>query len=241
MKTVHIDDATKEQALEYANTQADLQGIERGSAQWKKFLEKYLGFAYSTMSVGRNPRATSREQIDQLTELYPTIFDEKIGFLGRISKSREEYQANSSRLIAAVKNITYLIVENVAGVKSDKKEAGMQFPQKGSMPEDRYNEVVADVIQNWVLFDIVEGSVYNALSVPLGFRKSDLDFIKDKFIISEIDTKKPGFLKTINSVRFSLMKMIQNKVGKAFASIDYLETLAKREINKPSQLTLYDE
>ena len=84
---IRLDKYTEEQAKTHADIEAEINGFKIGSDRWQKEVAKYLGFAHSTMSVGRNPFTPGGGHKYKIkTEIYPDIFGEN-GFAGKTAKT----------------------------------------------------------------------------------------------------------------------------------------------------------
>jgi hypothetical protein len=234
VKKVIVNDAIKEQAMDYATRQGQALGFAVGSAKWKAALESQLGHAYSTMAVGRNPGLKSfSKKLAVYQEVYPQIFSKKTdGFLGRISKNEEEYKQNAWRLDAAVSNLAGLYAEKVLGIfqkqtvdaEGRKHKADTEMPKRSDdVTKAEFANEIKKVVKNWGAIAMVEDVIYNALGVLFRIRKEEFDQLKINIIDLNIDASENELKDLISDSTADLLKLVLSpRTAGAFLAIDYI-------------------
>lgn len=217
-----LDKYTKEQAMEYANNEAEISGFKVGSPHWKKVFEEYCKFATKTMSVGRNPRG--RPKIASIEKLYPQVFGAN-GFAGKIAgkyKSQVGQEVNlqaiQGRIMSSVSNLVKLFENGEMGTKNTTKGSAqghiensdmseLQLPNKPEgMSDDEYNQDARDVIRHWLVRDLITNAVIESLTPFFNLTKKDVDDIMDlieaqEATIEEIKKgKRAEFVKRLSAV-----------------------------------------
>lgn len=233
MSKVFMDKYTKEQAMEYANNEAESRGFKAGSDKWKDAFKEYLSFAFSTMSVGRNPRGDHKYKV--MIELYPEIFGDR-GFAGKVAPNYLTQEGRrgvplevvQDRILSSVNNLMKLFENAALGVKntttgnkpgeipnSDMSE--LQFPKRESgMSDEEYSLIADAVVRHWLVRDIITNSILESLA-PF-FRLSSAD-IND--IMSGIKSRGVSVEDAMGEGREDLVKTLRAQVKPKVDQINY--------------------
>jgi hypothetical protein len=215
-----LDKYTKEQAKEFADNEAQIQGFDIGSPHWKKAFEDYCKFATSTMSVGRNPRG----KIENVEKLYPEVFSAD-GFAGKVARNYKsqvgqevDLKAIQNRIMSSVSNLVKLFENGVMGTKNTTKGAKqghidnsdiseLQLPSRlPNESDDEYEAKTKDVIRHWLIRDLITNSVLESLTPFFELTKKDVDDIMgliqaEEATIEEIQKgKRSEFVKRLSAV-----------------------------------------
>lgn len=220
---VRIDKYTEEQARDYADTESDIHGFKQGSEPWKKAFKEYLSFAYSTMSVGRNPRKGSKKY-KTLINVYPDIFSEE-GYAGALAKNYYTQDGSKGvslesiqdRILSAVNNLVRLHENAFIGVKNTTRGSKqgkipnadmseLQYPDRADFKSDEeYKEVMQHVFYKWFQRDMITHAILEGLELVMSLTKEDVETIlKTVNIEGEIDEIK-------NEGREELIKRLRSQ------------------------------
>lgn len=173
-----LDKYTIEQAQLHANNEAELQGFEIGSPNWKTAFKDYCEFAKGTMSVGRNPRS-AKNPIKAIENLYPDIFDQISGRWAKNYRGQDgkgiPVEAVRSRIMSSVTNLVKLFENAELGTKTttlgneqgkidNNNMSDLQLPAKRSdqTPED-YLEATKSVVRAQMTRDLLTNIVLESL------------------------------------------------------------------------------
>jgi len=92
MSKIILNKYTREAAEQFADNEGEIHGFDRESPRWETAFKKSLSHAYSTMSVGRNPRSCKKMMCDNPEKEY---FD----YAGASnSELIKRYEKNSKKL-----------------------------------------------------------------------------------------------------------------------------------------------
>jgi hypothetical protein len=205
-KVLHLDEHTKEQAIDYANAEADLHGFPVGSSKWKEAFRKHVGYAVGTMSLGRNPRGRNPRDEANWAEVFGAS-----GFVGKVAsnfkgKRGEKPSAKeiAERVKSAVSALVYLYMNGIYGIKtttevstsgkiknsemSDLQLHGAEG-EEGITADDARAENI-DVVFNQLAMTVVETAAYEFLLPFLTMPKSDVDAILDKISVEGTASSK---------------------------------------------------
>jgi len=227
---IKLDKYTEEQAREYADNESEIKGFKIGSEPWKKAFKEYLSFAYSTMSVGRNPRRGSKAYKTML-EVYPDIFSES-GYAGKAAKNfytqsgerGVSIESIQDRILSGVNNLVRLHENSIVGTKNttrgskqgkipNEDMSELQFPDKADFKtEDEYHAVVKDVFHHWFQRDLITNAILESLNMFFTLTKSDIETIIGTLNIEgEIEQiKHEGRAEFIKRLRASFKNKIPN-------------------------------
>lgn len=229
---VEVDKYTKEQATEYANTEAEVRGFPVGSARWKDAFKDYLSFAVTTMSVGRNPRGAKYKVY---TSLYPDIFGAN-GFAGKVEKNyRDQSGARGiplnevqNRVMSAVMNLAKLFENGILGTKNttsgnrqgkidNNQISELQLPTKEQGESDEaYEAKVEDVIRRWLTRDLITNAILESLAPFFSMTKADVDAVMDA-----IEAGNATLQDIHQGKRETFVKRLRAVVSPATARINY--------------------
>lgn len=241
MSTVHVDDLTKKQAEEYADQEGEIYGFNRTSPRWEKAFKEHLKFAYSTMSVGRNPRHLINPRGNELTyRNYPEIFGSD-GFAGEVAKGyrarsgdvTENIETVRNRVMSAVSNLVKLFENGKLKMKTspdfrkqgkitNEASSAFQFPPKEGMNEDEYKGEIKDVIFHHFVNDLVTNAVLESLKPFFNMSKSDIEEIMSKVKIEEGSPKE-----LMTKGREAFVKELKRQADQEFSSISYKRSVLK--------------
>jgi len=192
---IKIDRYTEEQAREYADNEAEIQGFKVGDLKWQKYFKEYLSFAYSTMSVGRNPRKGSKKY-NALINVYPDIFGET-GYAGKLAKNYYTQSGErgvtlesiQDRILSAVNNLVRLHENAALGVRNTTKGnkqgkipnedmSELQYPDRSEFSSDEeYKKVLEKVFFKWFQRDMIANAVLEGLEILSSLTKEDVEQI----------------------------------------------------------------
>lgn len=225
MRKIHLDKFTKEQAIEYANTEAEIQGFAVDSIRWKNAFKHYLSFAVGTMSLGRNPRGTAKTT--KLSKLFPEVLS-KDGFAGRISKN-SSLEAIQNRIMSSVTNLVKLFESNELEMKTtttghqqghieNSDMSAFQLPNRTKdMSDEEYERLEKQVIRNWMVRDLLTSAVLESLMPFFTMTKADVDQIMglinvDDATLQDIQKgSREEFIKKLRAVIDPKVKQINIK------------------------------
>lgn len=231
---MEVDKYTKEQATEYANNDAEMQGYPVGGPQWKACFKGYIEFAKTTMSVGRNPRSL-RNPSKAMQEFYPDILS-STGLAGRLARNYRgkdgkgvPLDAIQNRIMSSVTNLVKLFENAELGTKTTTDGSGqgliendkmseLQLPSKPkSMSDDEYNKLAREVIRKQMTRDMLTNMLLESLIPFFELKKSDIDTIMNNFnwkVATVQDFQKSG-------LRKSWIDALRGVIGKKMSSINY--------------------
>lgn len=245
MKKINLDPHTKEQANDYANMEAELQGFAVGSEKWKKSYKHFLGFALSTITLGRNPRGKSLKNPRDL-KIWPEIFGSS-GFAGTVAKNFKTSNGTGipleeaqDRIKSAVTSLTYMYLNGVYDIRtttkgrkqglikdddmSDLQLRGKDTSDKGLSSEEMTAENL-DVLYNQLALTFVESAVMACLLPFFKMSKDDLQDLLDKGIQAE-DTSKISAAQ-VAQARTELERRIRSVLDSKFANINIKDLILK--------------
>ena len=231
MQKITLDKFTKEQATDYANTEAEIHGFEIGSDRWRKSFKEYVGFAVGTMSLGRNPRVSHYKVY---TELYPEIFKD---FAGAAAKNYSRQDGGKevkvtdiqNRILSSVVNLMKLFENGILGVKNtttgndqgqidNSKISDLQFPIRGGADSDEeYDAVVKDVVYNWFVRDLITNCILESLTMFWKLTPNDVEEIMAGIHV-EADEKN---LQKVSEGRKQLIKRLRSDVKPSVSKLNY--------------------
>lgn len=235
MSELKINENTKDQAIEYADNEAEIQGFKRGSPKWQNMVAKYIEFAIGTMAVGRNPRGY-RYKI--YTTLYPEVFSSS-GWAGQVAKNYATQEKEpgvpvkeiENRILAALTNISKMFENGILNLRTTTignaqgkidvlNVSDFQFPEKGSMSDTAYKEAVQDVLKAWVTRDLSITILLECLKPFMKLTDSDFQRIADKINLDAInmsDIKK--------GQRETFIREVKRVLAPTFDKIDIMKIL----------------
>lgn len=237
MKTLTLDKNTREQAIDYANTDAEMHGHEKGSPQWKKAFKHYLSFSIGTMTVGRNPRRANPR--DDLT--WPDIFGSQ-GFVTKVASNfkgkrgeRPSPTEIAERVKGAVTTLSYLYLNGIYGMKTTTDvSASGKIPAK-DMSDLQFADGDAevrnhDVIMNQLVMTLVETAVYEFLLPFFTMPKSDIDAILDQVTIENSQSnKKIDTAKLMAEFRTQMEKRVRQAIGSRLKNLSFKNLVLGKE------------
>lgn len=232
---IHLDKITEEEAVDYANREADLNGFPRGSERWEKAVKDAVGFAFGTMSVGRNPRRSNPFNYETLVSLYPDVFSDS-GFAGKIKKhfkaksgeSAPTLQTIQNRLLSAFGNLAKLFENGALNMKTTAKArsegkipnsemSDFQFPNKEDFDsKEAYNSAVQKVVKQWFINDLITNVIIESLTPFFNLTETDVDQIMSAVTIEDGNIKE---LATTGRKEF--VKRLRAQVRHEFQKINY--------------------
>lgn len=235
MKKIILDEVTKGQAKEYANNDAEINGYAFGSPKWQEAYKEFISHALSAMTVGRNPRGT---RYKVYTTLYPEAFGAN-GFAGKCSENYKKVTGKEMPLIAAEGRILSTVMNLVkmfeAGIMETKNTTNtdkqgkisnaemseLQFPTKDdTKTEDEYQAEVKDVLENWLVRDIISNCVMEGLTPLFTLTKNDVQKIMAQIKI-EADVNK--IQEVIKKAREELIRELRKNVMKSQGEMRYID------------------
>ena len=237
-KTITLNKFTREQAVEYANNEADIRGFAKNSSKWQKAFNDYIAFAIPTMSVGRNPRSF-RYKLN--TVLYEDVFGEK-GFAGTVAKNYKTNTSNErgvplseiqSRILSSVMNLTKLFENGIMGVRNigadkegkveSKEMSELQFPNKEDFSsEEEYEKVAKEVARKWIQRDLITNIIVESLMPFFTASKEDVDEILSSIEIDKADVKQ-----IMGGRRADFTKRLRAVVKPKLAKLSYRDLILK--------------
>lgn len=219
MKTVNIDEYTKDAAVKFADREAELKGFAKNGEEWKRAFKKYLGFAFSTISVGRNPRKAKNPR-DMQT--WPEIFSND-GFAGRVKSQyrgkdgeRLELQEVQERIKSAVTALAYLYLNGVYGVRTTTKSSKSGKIDASQMSDLQlrdshtagFEDTNIGIARNQLALTVIESGLYEFLLPFFNMPPEDIQDIVQSIKI-EGKISAPG----VAQARTELEKSIRQKIG----------------------------
>ncbi len=231
MNKVNLDKYTIDAATDFANNEADIKGFEKNGSQWKSAFKKYLGFAYSTISVGRNPRSTKNPR-DMQT--WPEIFSGN-GFAGNVVKgyrgkgdTKLSQSEVEERIKSSISALAYLYLNGIYGLRTTTKErkAGaisadeMSDLQLRNSHTDNFEDINIGIAKNQIALTVIESALYEFL---LPFFTMSSDDVRD--IVSGIRIEGKVSAPGIAQARTEVEKSIRQKIGDRLKSISFKKLL----------------
>lgn len=235
-----LDKYTIEQAKDHANNEAEIQGFEIGSPQWRQVFKEYCKFAEGTMSVGRNPR-TKRNPIKNVTSLYPDIFASN-EIAGRWAKNYQSQDgrgipvdAVNSRIMSSVMNLVKLFENAELGTKNvtsghasgkidDSSMSELQLPSKPQgMSEEKYIELSKAVVKRQMTRDLLTNIVLESLKPFFEMNRRDVEDIMKEVnwdVKSAKEFQKAG-------LRKSWIEVLRGVIGGKFKDINIRKMILK--------------
>lgn len=240
MTAIRVSKYTKDQAIEYANNEAEINGFPVGSAKWKNAFKQYLSESYGTMAVGRNPRHGSHKYKAFIAK-YPEIFSEA-GFAGSVAKGYhissgdkglpiEEVQ---NRIMSTVMNLVKVFENGVMGTFNTTKGSKqgkikntemseLQFPNKNEFSsDDEFEAAKKDVIYNWFQRDVLVDAVLESLLPFFKLQKNEVEKILAAIKLGESSVEEAAI-----SGRSELIEKLRSIVKPQMDSISYYKMLFK--------------
>lgn len=240
MSTIKISKYTKDQAIEFANNEAEIHGFPIGSQKWKTAFKNYLAESYQTMAVGRNPRHGSHKYKAFISK-YPEIFGSD-GFAGSVAKS---YRVSSgekglpieeiqNRIMSTVMNLVKVFENGVMGTFNTTKGSKqgkikntemseLQFPNKNEFSsEEEFEAAKKDVVYNWFQRDILVDSVLELLLPFFKMQKSEIEKI-----LAAIKLGDASIEHAATSGREELIEKLRSVVRPQMESVSYYKMLIK--------------
>ncbi|MCE5317777.1 MAG: hypothetical protein LLG04_10550 [Parachlamydia sp.] len=229
---VKVDRLTVDQAIDYANREAKLNGFDRNSEAWQRAYQRSLRESVGTMTIGRNP--FERNPRDENT--WPEVFGEN-GFAGKVaynykgrtkSGTRYKKQEISERIKGAVSTLVYLYMNGIMQIKTsaDTSASGKinatemsDLQWRGSsenMSRSEADEENKKVIMNQIVMTVVETAVYEFLLPFFTMPESEIRKITDKIEISG----KPS-VKSLAEQRTALEKKLRQRIGDKLKKISF--------------------
>lgn len=226
MQKIHLDKYTKEQAIEYADLEGEMNGFDRNDSRWKKAFKEYITHAVGTMSVGRNPRS---HRYKTITELYPEMFG-KNGFAGQVAEKmsgtslEQKFKGAQFRILSSVMNLVKMYEAGILNIKnttvgddqgkiSNDKMSELQFPNKEEFgSKDEYETALRDVVFNWFLRDLITDCVLESLNIFVRLTAKDVEEIMGAINIEQASLKElvgQGRVEFIKRLRAQVLPRIQ--------------------------------
>lgn len=247
-----LDKYTKDQAIEYADNEAEVHGYDRNNPRWKKEFDEYCNFAVGTMSVGRNPRNLRNPTVASIIPYFPEIFAEN-GVAGQFSKhwpgGRIPSSTVSTRIMTACTNIVKLFEAGRMGKKvkaagrpgliDDSEMSAFQLPKKGvGETKEQYALKSREVLKQWITRDLLTALFLESIMPFLTMTRDDVEQIynfidremQNKLALSTIqDYQTGGSHSPRNQLLTELHKVFSNKKNK----IDFRQILIGGATVKP--------
>lgn len=227
-----LDQFTKDQATEFADTEAELKGFPRGGERWKNAFKHYLTFAMGTMSVGRNPRGGHRYKV--IVEEYPQVFGAE-GFAGRMLKNMQVAEGNQksleavrARILSSVHNLMKLFEAGGLGIKNttstdkqgkiqNSEMSELQFPNKEEYStKEEYESAVKDIVYNWFVRDMVTNCILESLTMFWTLSEQDVADIMDAVTINDANLKE-----IMGEGRAEFIRRLKAQVEPRIKSLNY--------------------
>lgn len=191
-----LDESTKLHAKEYANNEAEIHGFKIGSPKWHAAYKVSCNHAYSTMSVGRNPRMLKNPSTTVAIKHYSEMFGEQ-GIAGKIAdkylgpEGKVPISSIQNRILASVTNLVKLYENGILGTKNttrgrnegkiaDEDMSRMQLPERPKgMSDDDYNNLpqTKEVLRNWIIRDLLTNLMIESITPVFMLTQKDLDII----------------------------------------------------------------
>lgn len=236
MSRLQIDEITKSQAMEYADNEAEICGFKRGGHEWQEAVSRYVKFAISTMSVGRNPRGF---RYKVYTTLYSNVFSQK-GWAGEVAQNYESQTGRGlpvkevdNRILASLTNISKLFENGILGLKTttrgnkqgeiDPNDASdFQFPDKALLGKNKeeYELQISRVLRAWIIRDLSITILLECLKPFFKLTVEDVEYLSDRINLQKI---------TMDDVRRGqrevFIQRLQEALAPTFDKIDIMKIL----------------
>ena len=228
-----LDKHTKDQAIEFANNEAEIVGFPINGPKWKESYESYLKFAKGTMSVGRNPRFMPNPSVQSMKQFFPEVLGES-GAAGEIARNYQggptSIDAIQQRILASATNMVKLF-ENGKGKKvrgkrttgkvENSEMSDFQLPKRlqGESEED-YKLKTEKVLRAWVKRDLLIGLFIESLVPFFSLTNDDMEKILDLLPIK--DTTVAAYQAGgKDSPRYQLLTNLHGAIGERMKNISF--------------------
>lgn len=248
-----LDPITKQQCIDYADTESDVRGFPRGSAKWKEAFKRAASEAIGTMSLGRNPRSNPRTSaLKAYIELYPDIFSSN-GFAGKVARAYKGKQDKAvdleeiqNRILSSVVNLSKLFENGIGNVKTTTRGtqqgkiandamSDYQFPNKPpGVDEKQWANDIRTIVFNWFLRDAVMNCILESLSMFWQMSKGDISDVMQIVEIKALTDKQAegsesskSLMETVAENRKRWIVMLQGRVHPAAAALNFKKLVRK--------------
>lgn len=233
-----VDKNTKDQAIEFANNEAEIVGYPINGPKWKAAYESYLKFAKGTMSVGRNnPRFMSNPSVHSMKQFFPEILSES-GAAGEIARNYQggptSIDAIQQRILASATNMVKLFENGKGNKVRGKRTTGkvdnsemseFQLPKRlAGETDEEYKVKSMKVLRAWVKRDLLIGLFIESMIPFFSLTNDDMEKLLNLLPIKD-ETLASYQAGGKDSPRYQLLTNLHGALGEKMKNISFRKML----------------